>query len=466
MGATSTILVAENEDSLRLTLSMLLRRAGYAVRDAPHGQAALEVLAKEPVDLVITDLRMEPVDGLEVLRAVKASSPQTEVLVLTGFGSIESAVEAMKLGAFEYLTKPFDREEMLLTVAKALERKSLLSEVRQLRAQVQERYAFGNIIGPSPRMQKVLDLVARVAESDATVLIEGESGTGKELVARALHHASRRRAGPFVAVNCGALPEPLLESELFGHVKGSFTGATMHKKGLFEEASGGTILLDEIGETTPSMQVKLLRVLQEQEVRRVGSNTPVRIDTRVIAAANRHLGQLVKEGTFREDLFYRLNVIPITIPPLRERPEDVLPLAEHFLRRFAAKQKKAITGLSREAGHLLARYPWPGNVRELENAIERAVVLTRDAEIQPEDLPLGVLAGRGGPALVAGGSGGASAAGGGASGGRRLTLREMEKAYILETLNELEWNQAKVAQVLDIGRNTLWRKLKEYGIKA
>ncbi len=461
MGATGTILVVENEDSLRLTLAVLLKRAGYTVREAPHGQAALEALAKEPADLVITDLRMEPVDGLEVLRAVKASSPQTEVLVLTGFGSIESAVEAMKLGAFEYLTKPFDREEMLLTVAKALERKSLLSEVRQLRAQVRERYAFDNIIGPSPRMQKVLDLVARVAESDATVLIEGESGTGKELIAKALHHASRRRARPFVAVNCGALPEPLLESELFGHVKGSFTGATTHKKGLFEEASGGTILLDEIGETTPSMQVKLLRVLQEQEVRRVGSNAPVKIDTRVIAATNRHLGQLVKDGAFREDLFYRLNVIPITIPPLRERPEDVLPLAEHFLRRFAAKQEKAITGLSREAAQLLARYPWPGNVRELENAIERAVVLTRDTEIQPGDLPLNVVEGRGDAPAAAGG-----AVNSGAPRGGRLTLREMEKAYILETLNELEWNQAKVAQVLDIGRNTLWRKLKEYGIKT
>jgi DNA-binding NtrC family response regulator len=461
MGAPSTILVVENEDSLRLTLSILLRRAGYEVREAPHGQAALDLLAKEPVDLVITDLRMEPVGGLEVLRTVKVTSPQTEVLVLTGFGSVESAVEAMKLGAFEYLTKPFDREEMLLTVAKALERKSLLSEVRQLRAQVQERFAFDNIVCPSARMQEVLDLVARVAESDATVLLEGESGTGKELIARALHHASRRREGPFVAVNCGALPESLLESELFGHVKGSFTGATSHKKGLFEEASGGTILLDEISETTPSMQVKLLRVLQEQEVRRVGSNTPVKIDTRVVAATNRHLTQLVAEGTFREELFYRLNVIIVTIPPLRDRPEDVLPLAEHFLKRFATRQKKPITGLSREAALLLGRYPWPGNVRELENAIERAVVLTRDGEIQPGDLPLAVIEGRGG--LPAGVAGGGTA---GAPGARRLTLREMEKAYILEMLNEMEWNQAKAAQALDIGRNTLWRKLKEYGIKA
>ncbi len=466
MAAPSRILVVENEHSLRLALSMLLKRAGYDVREAPHGQAALDLLKTDLVDLVITDLRMEPVDGLEVLRAVKTSASSTEVLVLTGFGSIESAVEAMKLGAFEYLTKPFDREEMLLTVARALERKALLSEVTHLRAQVKERYAFGSIVGPSAPMQRVLDLVARVAESDATVLVEGESGTGKELIAKAIHHASRRREGPFVAVNCGALPETLLESELFGHVKGSFTGATNHKKGLFEEATGGTIFLDEIGETTPSMQVKLLRVLQEQEVRRVGSNTPVKIDARVVTAANRSLARLVREGSFREDLFYRLNVIAVTIPPLRERADDVLPLAEHFLERVAARQQKAVTGISREAARLLSRYSWPGNVRELENAVERAVVLTRGTEIEPADLPIAVAEG------LAATSGPAAAAAGGVlgrpqgNGGQRLTLRDMEKAYILETLEALDWNQARAAEALDIGRNTLWRKLKEYGIKA
>ncbi len=447
----ATILIVDNERSVRLTLGLLLKERGHQVREAASGEEALDLVRGEVFDLVITDLRMAQANGLDVLRATKAASPQTEVIVLTGHGTIESAVEAMRLGAFHYVTKPYNSQEMLLTVEKALERHRLVREVRNLREQVRSRFGFESILGKSPQMQRLLDQVAQVARTEATVLIEGESGTGKELIARAIHANSARAEGPFVPVNCAALPETLLESELFGHIKGAFTGAGTTRKGLFEEADRGTILLDEIGDTTLAMQAKLLRVLQDGEIRRVGSSTAIRVDVRVLAATNKSLQEMVRAGSFREDLFYRLNVVSLRVPPLRERRDDIVDLAHHFLQHSRERLGKDVAGFAREALELLQRHPWPGNVRELENAVERAVVLCPENRIRPEDLPPTVRD-RSAAAIAAGGYPG-------------LPLRDAEREHILATLRESQGNQAKAAELLGIGRNTLWRKLKEYGLK-
>lgn len=447
----ASILIVDNERSVRLTLGLLLKERGHQVREAASGEEALELVRGEVFDLVITDLKMAHTSGMDVLRGTKAASAQTEVIVLTGHGTIESAVEAMRLGAFHYVTKPYNSQEMLLTVEKALERHRLVREVRNLREQVRSRFGFESILGKSPQMQRLLEQVAQVARTDATVLIEGESGTGKELSARAIHGNSARAEGPFVPVNCAALPESLLESELFGHIKGAFTGAGTTRKGLFEEADRGTILLDEIGDTTLAMQAKLLRVLQDGEIRRVGSSTPIRVDVRVLAATNKSLQEMVRAGTFREDLFYRLNVVSLRVPPLRERREDIVDLAHHFLKRSRERLGKPVVEFTREALELLQRHPWPGNVRELENAVERAVVLCPENRIRPEDLPPAVRDRS--AAIVAG------------SGYPGLSLRDAEREHILTTLRECHGNQAKAAELLGIGRNTLWRKLKEYGVK-
>ena len=444
------ILVVDNESSVRVTLGMLLKGAGHQVREAGDGREALDRLRSEAVDLVITDLKMLTVSGLEVLRETKVLSPETEVILLTGHGTIESAVEAMRLGAFDYVTKPFEPSELLHRVQNALERHRLLREVRHLRQQIREQRGFGAILGTSPPIQRLAAMVSRLATADTTVLIEGESGTGKELVARAIHADSPRAPHPFVGINCAALPETLLESELFGHVKGAFTGAAMAKIGLFEEASQGTLFLDEIGDTPPPLQVKLLRVLQEREIRRVGSSTPIRIDVRLLAATNHRLDELVREGRFREDLYYRLNVVSLRLPPLRERREDIPLLAAHFLTRFAKRHGRPVPTLSPEAMALLCEHPWPGNVRELENAIERAVLLAESDTIFPGDLP----------ASLRGGGGGE----GGEAEAKPRRLEEVEREHILLTLDAYAWNQARAADALGIGRNTLWRKLKEYGI--
>ncbi len=447
----ATILIVDNERSVRLTLGLLLKERGHQVREAASGEEALELVRGEVFDLAITDLKMAQTTGMDVLRATKAASPHTEVIVLTGHGTIESAVEAMRLGAFHYVTKPYNSQEMLLTVEKALERHRLLREVRNLREQVRSRFGFDSILGKSPPMQRLLDQVAQVARTDATVLLQGESGTGKELIARAIHGNSARAEGAFVPVNCAALPETLLESELFGHVKGAFTGAGATRKGLFEEADRGTIFLDEIGDTTPAMQAKLLRVLQDGEIRRVGSNTPLRVDVRVLAATNKSLEELVRAGAFREDLFYRLNVVSLRVPPLRERREDIAELAHRFLHRTRERLGKPVAEFTREALEVLQRHPWPGNVRELENAVERAVVLCPGDHIRPEDLPPKLLE------LPAGGGAARTYAG--------LSLSDVEREHILTTLRDCHGNQAKAAELLRIGRNTLWRKLKEYGVK-
>ncbi|MBI4348633.1 MAG: sigma-54-dependent Fis family transcriptional regulator [Elusimicrobia bacterium] len=444
------LLLVEDDQSQAALLALEIRRAGFDVEPVKSGEDAVAKLAGTLYDAIVTDLRLGGgMDGLQVLREAKRAQPEAEVLVITGHGSIDSAVDAMKHGAFDYLTKPVQPEELMLVLQKALDHRSLLGEVRRLREEVKGKYSFEGIVYSSPEMGRVLELVRKVAATDATVLIQGESGTGKELIARAIHENSARRTGAFVAINCGALPEGLLESELFGHVKGSFTGADRNKRGLFEEASGGTLFLDEISETTPGLQVKLLRALQEGEVRRVGDNHPVRVSARVVAATNKDLGKLAREGKFREDLFYRLKVFPIDLPPLRVRPTDILPLAEHFLRKARKKMAAKATRFAHEAAGALQSYAWPGNVRELEHAVERALIMASGPTVMAEDLPPEVLP----PSLAAPPKAGAP-------------LEEMEKTHILDVLQACKGNQAEAAKKLGIGRNTLWRKLKKYGVDA
>ncbi|MBW3637441.1 MAG: sigma-54 dependent transcriptional regulator [Armatimonadetes bacterium] len=384
------ILLVDDQSSMRLTLTALLKGAGHTLAQAGTGADALEKIAKNDFDLVITDLKLDQISGMEVLQATKTQNPQTEVIMLTGYGSIETAVAAMKAGAIDYLTKPIDTEELTLAIARASERQQLKSEVARLRSVVAKEQKFdpGNIVANSPEMVEILEMVARVAPTDATVLIQGESGTGKELIARALHQNSKRKDGPFIPINCGALPENLLESELFGHVKGAFTGAAQNKKGLFEEADGGTLFLDEIGETSPATQVKLLRVLQDGEVRRVGANTGVKTDVRVVAATNQRLQERIRDNEFREDLYYRLQVILLHLPPLRERTDEIMPLINYYLQFHAQKMGKAVKGLDKAAQKALLEYSWPGNVRELINAVERAVILCRGEVVKTEDFAL------------------------------------------------------------------------------
>ncbi len=454
------ILIVDDEASMRLTLSMLLRQRGYSVKEASCIGDAIKELEREIFDIVITDLKLGDGDGMDLLNRVKKTHPDVEVVVITAYGTIESAVRAMKMGAFEYITKPFEPEEIPLIVEKALERTRLLKEVEYLRAQVEERFSFEKIIGKSSAIRHIIDMIKRVSKTDLTVLIEGESGTGKELVAKAIHNNSLRADKPFIAVNCGALPETLLESELFGHVKGAFTGAVANKKGLFEEAHQGTLFLDEVGLTSPSTQIKLLRVLQEGEIMPVGSTKTKGVDVRVLAASNRPLKDLVASGRFRDDLYFRLNVVTINIPPLRERKDDIYPLVEYFLNHHKKQLGKDINGLTEEALKALYNYSWPGNIRELKNAIDRAIVLAREDFIDIESLP---------PSITALEDTGLKTTEPSQTMGSiegKATLKDMEKMLIIKTLKETSWNQARAAELLGIGRNTLWRKLKRYGIKV
>lgn len=443
--SSATVLLAEDDGPLRTVITLELKRLGLSVTAVPGGKEALAAISAAAFDLIITDLKMPGVDGFKVLEDARQRLPEAQVVVVTGHGSVDSAVRAMKSGAFDYIQKPVDPETLGLVVNKALERLRLLREVEHLRAQVRGRFDPGDMVLVSGAMRRILELVKKVAATDASVLVQGESGTGKELVARAVHAASSRRNHPFVAVNCGALPEGLLESELFGHARGSFTGATANKRGLFEEARDGTLFLDEIGEMTPALQVKLLRALQSGEVRRVGENRTVKVNARIVTATNKDLKKGMADGSFREDLFYRLNVFPIMIPPLRERPEDILPLAERFLRVGKGKHGGKAVRFSPEAAKALTSYAWPGNVRELEHAVERAVILAGD-EVREEDLPPEVR-----PREEA---------------GAKRSLGELEKDHVLKTLESCGGNQAEAAKQLGIARNTLWRKLKEYGIPA
>ena len=446
----ATILLVDDEPSARGTMALLLKRRGHRVIEAADVAAATKALADSAFEVVVTDLRMPDGDGLDVLRAAKAHCPEADVILLTAYAGWESAKEAIQLGAFDYFEKGREPDELLHRIERAVEDKALRRENENLRAQVRERFGLPGLIATSAEMAQVLDLVGRVAPTDATVLIRGESGTGKEIIAKALHHASQRAAGRFVAINCGALPEPLLESEIFGHVKGAFTGAAANKKGLFEEAHGGTLFLDEIGEMTPGLQVKLLRALQSGEVRPVGSTQVITVDARVVAATNRDLEPMIRQGTFREDLFYRLNVIPVVLPPLRERRGDIPLLAEHFLARFGQRQGRVLR-LSAGATERLLRYAWPGNVRELENAMERLAILARDETIESGDLPPHIGAG-----LALGAAPGLAA---------EQTLAEAERAHIIQILERYGWNHSRAADALGIGRTTLWRKLKDYGIE-
>jgi len=381
------ILVVDDEQSMREFLGIMLRKEGYEVDLAGSGGEALERIRQGLYDLVISDLSMNDCSGLDILRRSKEIALDTPVMMITAYATTESAIEALKLGACDYVLKPFNVDELRIVVRSAIERRQLVRENQALKKELGGRYRFDELIGRSPKMKAILSMVERISATGSTVLIQGESGTGKELIARAIHFNSPRRERAFVSINCGALPDELLESELFGHTRGSFTGAVAAKKGLFEVADGGTLFLDEIGETSTAMQIKLLRALQERRIRPVGGTEEVAVDVRVIAATNQDLGRMVREKRLREDLFYRINVIPLTLPPLRDKREDIPKLAEHFLARVRATMGKNVRGIARETMELLERYAWPGNVRELENVIERAVALETSDTIQPQSLP-------------------------------------------------------------------------------
>jgi two-component system NtrC family response regulator len=446
------ILVVDDEGAQLELVGGFLRKRGFEVALAPDGQEALARVRREPFDLVLTDQKMPELSGLQLLEAVRALNPETPVIIMTAYGTIETAVAAIRAGATDYLTKPLDLDELLHRVHQTRERQRLLTENRDLRQALHERHRVEGIIGESGRMQEVLSLVRRVAPSDATVLIRGESGTGKELIAKAIHYASSRASGPLVRVNCAALPENLLESELFGHEKGAFTGAIASRKGRFELADGGSLFLDEIGDLPLHLQIKLLRVLQEREIERVGSSQAMPVNVRVLAATHRDLEALVRAGQFRDDLYYRINVVTISLPSLRDRREDLTLLIDHFLTTFAAKNGKRIRGLTREAREALLRYDYPGNVRELENLIERAVVLTRDDVIGLADLPLSLVD--------------PSVSGPETRDERSLTaaVEGLERRMIREALAWAGGVQTRAAERLGISERVLRYKLKKYGL--
>ncbi|MFQ5597012.1 MAG: sigma-54-dependent transcriptional regulator [Nitrospiria bacterium] len=452
------ILIVDNETSIRDFLAIVLKKEGYQCETAEDGQKALKMLKKDRFDLVLSDIKMPKMDGIALLKALKTASPETVVVMMTAFASTETAVEAMKEGAYDYLTKPFQIDEVKIIIKNVLERKKLHEENRQLRQELRSKADFTQIIGRSEKMRKVLSLVEKVADNKSNILITGESGTGKELIARAIHYNSARREQPFVTVNCSALPETLLESELFGHMKGAFTGAIGNKAGLFEVADKGSIFLDEIGETSLAIQVKLLRVLQEREIRRVGGTKDMKIDIRIIAATNQNLLKLVSEGKFREDLYYRLDVIPISLPPLRERAEDIPLLSEYFLGRYNASLGKDIKGLTPEVMSLLCNHVWRGNVRELENVIERAVALTSNAYLSSEDfngsLPKNAQAESVQYSIPEAGL------------DLEALIGKIEKQLLLKALNETRWVKKEAAKRLCLNFRSFRYRLQKYGIKG
>ena len=444
-----TILIIDDEKNIREGLGAAFEMEGYEVRLAANGKEGLDCIAKGDIDLVITDLRMDGISGEEVLRRVTTETPGIPVIVLTGHGSIDAAVDAMRNGAYDFLTKPLNLDRLSMLVKRALERRELSLQHTQLKAEVSSAHTLDNMIGKSGEMQKVFTLIKKVAPTKASVLITGESGVGKELVADAIHNLSPRSAHEMIKVHCAALSETLLESELFGHEKGAYTGAEKMQKGRFELAHESTIFLDEIGEVNASVQVKLLRVLQDHKIIRVGGEKTIDIDVRVIAATNRDMEKEVKEGRFREDLYYRLNVVHIAVPPLRERRDDIPLLLNAFLKEYAKENGKNITGIDNRARALLYKYDWPGNIRELRNCIESAVVMCGGNEITPEDLPPTVSASIAAPSITI---------------PVGTTLDDAEKAIICENLAANKGNKSKTADILGIGRKTLHRKLQEYGI--
>jgi two-component system response regulator AtoC len=447
----AALLVADDDLVARDLLVEVLARESYRVRTAAGGAECIRLAETEPFDLALVDLRMPDVDGLDVLRRLTALRPPVPVVILTAFATMETAIQTIRAGAYDYLSKPFRIDEIKVVVQRALEAQRLVRENLRYRQELTERYAVENLIGRSPEMVAIYKLVARVAALDTTVLIQGETGTGKELVARAIHYASPRAARPLVVVDCTALPETLFESELFGHEKGAFTGAITSRCGLIESADGGTCFLDEVGELSPTLQGKLLRVLQERVVRRVGGNEAMSVDIRVIAATNRDLRKRVEGGGFREDLYYRLNVITVNVPPLRERPHDLPLLAQHFLGKYAHAAGKSATGLARETLAALSAYAWPGNVRELEHVVERAVVLASSPLILPSDLPPEVRATPVPSLSIPPG---------------RPTLDELRRWYLATVLEEVGGNKARAAEILGIDRRTLYRILERDGEEA
>jgi DNA-binding NtrC family response regulator len=442
---SAKILIVDDETIMRESLAGWLERDGHQVQSAPSGEAALKKCAQTRFDILLVDIKMEGMSGLEVLRRIKEADPEVAVVMITAYGSIATAIEAMKNGAFDYMLKPFDPHELGVLVDKIIRHQQQARENLYLKEQFKERTRFESMIGQSEPMQKIFSLICDVAPTDATVLILGETGTGKGLAAKAIHSNSPRRDGPYVVVNCGAIPEHLMESELFGHQRGAFTDAKETKKGRLELAHGGTLFLDEIGEIGVRMQIDLLRVLEDRVFYRVGGTQPIEADFRVLAATNRRLEQLIREGKFREDLYYRLNVVSFDMPSLKQRKEDIPLLAEHFLRRYAQETHRSIDKISRDAIDEMMLYDWPGNVRELENAIERAVVVGKERQIMPEDLP--ILCHE--PAAAP----------------RRNTLEEVERAHIRQILAENQWNIARTSRILGIDRSTLYNKIKRYQIQ-
>jgi two-component system response regulator HydG len=451
--AKEKILIVDDERSMGEFLTLLLSKEGYRARATVSGREALAILDEEPCQLMITDLRMPEMSGLELIREARRRFPELGVVVITAFASLESAVEALRLGAADYITKPFHVDEIRTVVAKVMDGLALRKENRKLKAKLLEEGVVPKIIGSSPQTRELLDLIERVAPSDSTILLTGESGTGKEIVAQMIHQLSERSTGEFVTVNCGALPDTLLESELFGHTRGSFTGAVRDKDGLLKVASGGTLFLDEIGDMSPALQVKLLRALQEREILPVGATKPIKIDVRLIAATNSDLEQKQKTGEFRSDLYYRLSVIPIHIKPLRERKEDILELSECFLNRACRRHGLTLKMLSDEAAGLFRSYWWPGNVRELENTIERAVILSEGNTIEASVLPGKIQTSESaGFRLTAGGAHG--------------TLEDVEREYLLRVLDETGWQKKRASEILGIDPSTIYRKLQRYGIET
>jgi two-component system NtrC family response regulator len=447
--------VVDDESTQREMLSSILERAGFGVTTAADGRAALELLDRSGFDLVLTDQRMPGIDGLELLDEVRGRHADLPVVLMTAHGSVSSAVAAMKRGAADYLTKPFERDELIVVLEKVLRQRKLEDEVRALRGALKDRYRMRSIIGKSAVMQELFSVIERVAAADVPVLIQGESGTGKELIARAIHEESSRAAGPFVALNCAAVPETLLESEFFGHEKGAFTGATKAHAGRFEQAHGGTLFLDEIAAMRTDLQAKLLRALQEREIQRLGSSTPRKVDVRILAATCDDVEQAIREKRFREDLYYRLNVVPVIAPPLRERPEDVPLLLDHFLSRAAAKFGREPLGVDPGVIDVLQRHPWPGNVRELENCVERMVVLTRESRLTAADLPPEIR--RGADEVAVGGEDFELPA-------RGLSLEEVERHLIRQALERTGGAVAPAARLLGISYKTLQYRVRKHGL--
>jgi DNA-binding NtrC family response regulator len=444
MDSKASILIVDDENVVRDSLGKWFEEEGYAVETATSARDALLKLPLQHWDLALVDIKMPGMDGLELQRKMRDADPEIIVIIMTGYGSVETAIQALKDGAYDYIMKPFDPDDLAHVVRKALEHRRIKAENVRLRESLEEVQAV-ELVGQSRAMQKVLESIRTVAPMDTTVLIHGESGTGKELVARAIHNLSLRRFMPMVVIHCGALTETLLESELFGHERGAFTGAQYRKKGKFEVAEGGTVFLDEVADISLKTQTDLLRVLQEKEITRVGGHQTIKVDFRAVAATNKDLGVLVKEGTFRPDLYYRLNVFPIDIPPLRERKEDIPLLVDHFIHKYARAMNKRFESVSRSALDVLMSYSWPGNVRELENAIERAMVIGREPEIQASDFPLQLTA----TPQPEGG----------------MSLEDVERGHILRVLEACDWNQTRAAKVLGIDRVTLYNKIKKYGFR-